>query len=49
MPGEDAGRAKDAVVWNMIYYIRSFSRTQGATRAPVSAPAGKPAKPASDE
>lgn len=49
MPGEDAGRAKDAVVWNMIYYIRSFSKAQGAVPTVVSAPAGKPAKPTRDE
>lgn len=30
MPGEDAGRAKDNVVWNLIYYIREFSKTQAA-------------------
>jgi len=35
MPGEDAGRAKDAVVWNMIDYIRSFSKAQAVV--PVAA------------
>ena len=35
MPGEDAGRAKDAVVWNLIDYIRSFSK--GPTVVPVAA------------
>lgn len=40
MPGEDAGRAKDAVVWNMIHYIRDFSKVQAITAsAPASAPA----------
>lgn len=40
MPGEDAGRAKDAVVWNMIHYIRDFSKVQATTAsAPASAPA----------
>lgn len=36
MPGEDAGRAKDAVVWNMILYIRSFSKSP-ASAAPATA------------
>ncbi|HEV2134914.1 MAG TPA: cytochrome c [Terracidiphilus sp.] len=40
MPGEDAGRAKDAEVWNMIHYIRSLSKAQtAAAPAPASAPA----------
>lgn len=39
MPGEDAGRAKDAVVWNMILYIRGFSKAQtAAVPVPVSEP-----------
>ncbi len=37
MPGEDAGRAKDAVVWNLIYYIRGFSKSQTATAPAVPA------------
>lgn len=36
MPGEDAGRAKDAVVWNLIYYIRSFSKAGAAAPAPAT-------------
>ncbi|HEX8711307.1 MAG TPA: cytochrome c [Terracidiphilus sp.] len=36
MPGEDAGRAKDAVVWNIIYYIREFSKTQASAPAPAT-------------
>jgi mono/diheme cytochrome c family protein len=44
MPGEDAGRAKDAVVWNLIDYIRSFSKAPGAT---PEASASKPATPTS--
>jgi mono/diheme cytochrome c family protein len=44
MPGEDAGRAKDAEVWNMILYIRSFSKSP-ASGAPAQASA--PAAPAS--
>jgi mono/diheme cytochrome c family protein len=35
MPGEDAGRAKDNVVWNLIYYIRDFSKAGAAASAPV--------------
>lgn len=42
MPGEDAGRAKDAIVWNMIYYIRNFSKVQAAAPVPVSQPATAP-------
>ena len=38
MPGEDAGRAKDDVVWNMINYIRSFSK--GPAVVPVAATGG---------
>ena len=44
MPGEDAGRAKDAVVWNMIDYIRGFSKAQAVV--PVAA-VSKAAKPTS--
>ena len=44
MPGEDTGRAKDAVVWNMIDYIRSLSKAQGVV--PVAA-VSKTASPAS--
>lgn len=46
MPGEDAGRAKDTVVWNMILYIRGFSKAQTAA-APV--PVRAPAAPASQQ
>lgn len=35
MPPEDAGRAKDTEVWNLINYIRSFSKAQST--APASA------------
>jgi mono/diheme cytochrome c family protein len=30
MPPEDAGRAKDDDVWNLVIYIRSFSKGQSA-------------------
>ncbi len=30
MPAEDSGRAKDDLVWNLIIYIRSFSKGQAA-------------------
>lgn len=40
MPGEDAGRAKDAIVWNMVDYIRSLSK------APAGAPEASASKPA---
>ena len=38
MPPEDAGRASDTEVWNLIIYIRSLSKGQ-----PVPAPAPAPA------
>ncbi len=31
MPPEDASRAKDDDVWNLVIYIRSFSKPQAAT------------------
>ncbi len=34
MPGEDPARAKDAEVWNLVTYVRSFSKP-AATRAAV--------------
>jgi cytochrome c len=33
MPAEDAGRAKDEMVWNLVIYIRSFSKGQAAATA----------------
>lgn len=30
MPAEGEGRAKDAEVWNLVIYIRSFSKAQAA-------------------
>lgn len=38
MPPEAEGRAKDEVVWNLIYYIRSFSKGQAAATT-AAAPA----------
>jgi len=38
MPSEDPGRATDTEVWNLIIYIRSFSKGQ-----PAAAPAPPPA------
>lgn len=43
MPGEDAGRAKDNVVWNLIYYIRGFSKTQAAVPRAVETKSNPPA------
>ncbi len=46
MPAEDAGRAKDDEVWNLIVYIRNFSKNQPAATpaaAPTAAPAPTPA------
>lgn len=42
MPAEDAGRAKDEEVWNLIVYIRNFSKNQ-PTATPAAAPAAAPA------
>ncbi len=44
MPAEDAGRAKDDEIWNLIVYIRSFGKAQPAA-APAAAPAATPAAP----
>jgi hypothetical protein len=41
MPAEEAGRAKDDEVWNLIIYIRSLA--QSAPAAPVTPPAATPA------
>jgi mono/diheme cytochrome c family protein len=34
MPGEDAGRAKDNDVWNLIIYVRNLSKVQAAAAQP---------------
>lgn len=48
MPAEEEGRAKDAEVWNLIIYIRGFSKGQPAAE-PAPAPAATaPAAPAPD-
>ncbi len=36
MPPEQEGRAKDEVVWNLVIYIRSFSKGQPAATAPAA-------------
>jgi hypothetical protein len=44
MPPEDPGRAKDVDVWNLIIYIRAFSKGQPAAPAPAApAPSAAPA------
>jgi mono/diheme cytochrome c family protein len=45
MPAEDAGRAKDDEVWNLIVIIRAFGKEQpaGTPAAAPAAPAGSPA------
>ena len=47
MPPEEEGRAKDSEVWNLIIYIRGFSKGQpAAAPAPVApAPAADATKP----
>jgi mono/diheme cytochrome c family protein len=37
MPGEDPGRANDTEVWNLIIYIRTFSKGQAAAPATAAA------------
>jgi mono/diheme cytochrome c family protein len=44
MPPEDAGRAKNDELWNLIIYIRSLSSAQPAAAPP--APEAAPAQPA---
>jgi len=39
MPPEDAGRANDTEVWNLIIYIRTLSKNQPPAAAPAPAPA----------
>ena len=34
MPGEDAGRAKDNDLWNLIIYVRNLSKVQAAAAQP---------------
>jgi cytochrome c len=44
MPPEEEGRAKDAEVWNLIIYLRGFSKGQpAAAPEPAAAPAPEPA------
>jgi mono/diheme cytochrome c family protein len=43
MPAEDPGRAGDTEVWNMIVYIRTFSKGQPSAPAPAAEPAPAPA------
>jgi len=44
MPAEEQSRAKDAEVWNLIIYIRGFSKGQTAPEA-APAPAADASKP----
>lgn len=50
MPAEEEGRAKDSEVWNLIIYIRGFSKGHidappAAVPPPAAAPPADPAKP----
>jgi hypothetical protein len=36
MPAEDAGRAKDDEVWNLIIYIRGLYKQQPVAQQPVA-------------
>ena len=48
MPPEDAGRATDTDVWNLVIYIRSLSKNHPPTPAATPAPAAAPAPPPAD-
>ncbi len=48
MPAEEAGRAKDDEVWNLIIYIRNLYKQQPAAQQPVAAPAEPTTPPASN-
>ena len=37
MPAEPEGRAKDDMVWNLVLYIRSFSKGQSGSATPATA------------
>ena len=43
MPPEDAGRATETDVWNLVIYIRSFSKNHPASPAATPAPTPAPA------
>jgi mono/diheme cytochrome c family protein len=45
MPAEEEGRAKDTEVWNLIVYIRGFSKGQPAAAPPAAAPPADATKP----
>jgi mono/diheme cytochrome c family protein len=45
MPPEGEGRAKDTEVWNLIIYIRNFSKHVAGTPAAPSAPTNMTANP----
>jgi mono/diheme cytochrome c family protein len=47
MPAEDASRAKDDEVWNLIVYIRTFGKAGAPSAAPTSATPAAPASPTS--
>jgi len=49
MPPEEAARAKDAEVRELVKYIRTFSAHTPATPEPAAAPATEPANPAPAE
>jgi mono/diheme cytochrome c family protein len=45
MPAEEDGRAKDSEIWNLIVYIRGFSKGQPAAAPPAAAPPADATKP----
>lgn len=53
MPPEDAGRAKNDEIWNLIIYIRGMAKAQPAAPpaapAPAPAPDATPATPPADK
>jgi mono/diheme cytochrome c family protein len=42
MPAEEEGRAKDVEIWNLIFYIRGFSKGQPVAAPATPADAAKP-------
>lgn len=45
MPAEDAARAKDDEVWNLVIYIRALAKRQPAPTAPAADAPAAPATP----
>jgi cytochrome c len=46
MPPEDAGRATDTEIWNLIIYVHSLSKNHPQVPTPATPPSDAPAPPA---